>query len=238
VIFPWGTELEMAIMNRKYDWVFFDLDGTLADSIPALYEIYKAFLAGFGLAGSRAEFEELNGSSLPEIIAALKSHHNLKSDVSTLMTAYSEIITRSYHIYVKPVAGAEGVLQALNCSGYKLMLVTSSNVEIASSFIRGQEWDKYFDDYVFGNEITKAKPDPEIYRLAIKKAGIRPDAVVVVEDSCNGAASARYAGIEVVGFAANHTEIALAEAGAGTVISRLNEILNILEVASVREHVI
>lgn len=228
----------MAIMNRKYDWVFFDLDGTLADSIPALYEIYKVFLAGFGLAGSKAEFEELNGSSMLEIIAALKSHHNLKSEVPTLMTAYSELIDRSYHKYVKPMAGAEGVLQVLNHSGYKLMLVTSSNVEIASGFIRGQAWEKYFNDYVFGNEITKAKPDPEIYELAIKKAGIRPEAVVAVEDSCNGVASARSAAIEVIGFAGNHTKTALAEAGAGIVISQLNEILYILEVASVGEQVI
>ena len=52
--------------NIKIDWIFFDLDGTLADSLPAMYQVYLNYLTDFGQNGSKEEFEELNGPSLVE----------------------------------------------------------------------------------------------------------------------------------------------------------------------------
>jgi HAD superfamily hydrolase (TIGR01509 family) len=219
-----------AIMNNKYNWIFFDLDGTLADSIPAMYQVYLDFLSKFDKKGTREEFEELNGPSLTEIVSVLKTRYGLIDDDVFLMNSYKEKIQDAYKNIVKPMNGAGDILAALKNRDYKLLLVTSASQEVAEEFVKHQGWSKYFQDYVFGNEIKKAKPASEIYELALKKTNVSSDSVVIVEDSYNGIKSAKGAGAFVIGLANNQTKKELSKAGADITISRLKEILSILEV--------
>ena len=219
-----------AIMNKKYNWIFFDLDGTLADSIPTMYQVYLNFLTEFDKKGTKEEFEELNGPSLTEIISVLKTRYGLIDDDVFLMNSYKEKIQDAYKNIVKPMSGAGDILEALKNRGYKLLLVTSASQEIANEFIKHQRWSKYFRDYVFGNEIKKAKPASEIYDRALKKVKASSDSVVIVEDSCNGIKSAKGTGALVIGLANNQAKEELSKAGANTTISQLKEILSILEV--------
>lgn len=216
--------------NKKYNWIFFDLDGTLADSIPAMYQVYLDFLNEFNKRGTKEEFEELNGPSLPEIVSILKIRYGLVGDEVSLVDLYKKQILDAYKNIVKPMNGAGDILEALKNSGYKLLLVTSASQEIANEFIRHQRWSNYFQDYVFGNEINKAKPASEIYDCALKKANASSDSVFIVEDSYNGVKSAKGTGAFVVGLENNQTKEELTKAGADITISRLNEILSILEV--------
>ena len=217
-------------MNKKYNWIFFDLDGTLADSIPAMYQVYLNFLTEFDKKGTKEEFEELNGPSLTEIISVLKTRYGLIDNDVFLMNSYKEKIQDAYKNIVKPMSGAGDILEALKNRGYKLLLVTSASQEVVEEFVTHQGWDKYFKDYVFGNEIKKAKPASEIYELALKKANTSSDSVVMVEDSYNGIKSAKGAGAFVIGLANNQTKEELSKAGADITISRLKEVLLILEV--------
>ena len=217
-------------MNKKYNWIFFDLDGTLADSIPAMYQVYLDFLNKFDRSGTKEEFEELNGPSLTEIVSALKARYGLVDDEDFLVGFYKEKILDAYKKIVKPMNGASDVLEALKSRGYKLLLVTSASQEVAEEFVKHQGWSKYFNDYVFGNEVKKAKPASEIYELALNKVNNISGSVVVIEDSCNGIKSAKGIGAFVVGLANNQTKGELIKAGADITILRLEEILSILEV--------
>lgn len=215
---------------KKIDWIFFDLDGILADSIPAMYQVYLNFLNKFDKSGTKEEFEELNGPSLSEIVSILKTRYSLVDEEVFLIDFYKEKILDAYKNIVKPMNGASDVLEVLKSRGYKLLLVTSAIQEIAMKFIKHQEWSKYFQDYVFGNEIEKAKPASEIYDRALKKAKDSSDSVVIVEDSYNGIKSAKGTGAFVVGLTNNQTKEELLKAGANITISQLKEILSILEV--------
>ena len=217
-------------MNRKFNWVFFDLDGTLADSIPAMYQVYLDFLSKFDKRGTKEEFEELNGPSLSEIVSVLKTRYGLVDDDVFLIDLYKEKILDAYKNIVKPMNGTSYVLEVLKRRGYQLLLVTSASQEIAMEFVKQQRWGKYFQNYVFGNEIKKAKPASEIYELAFKKANASSDLVVIVEDSSNGIKSAKGTGAFVVGLADNQTKEELSKAGANITISQLKEILSISEV--------
>ena len=205
-------------------WIFFDLDGTLADTIPALYGVYLDFLKKFEKKGAKKEFTILSGPSLPEIIAKLKSKYNLKYEEGALLKIYQELISFSY-TSIRPSANAGAVLQKLNKLNYKLMLVTSADRDIAMKFISNQGWQKYFHNYVLGNEVKNSKPNPAIYNLALEKAGVAPDEAVAIEDSPNGVLSAKRAGSLVIGLAEIETKNTLLEAGADIVVSGLKDIL-------------
>jgi len=215
--------------KNQHSWIFFDLDGTLADSIPALHHVYLDFLGKFDKKGKKEEFEELNGSSLPEIVSILKARYGLVDDKVSLIDFYKAKILDAYKNVVKPMIGANTLLEVLKSRGYKLSLVTSSEKDIALEFIRRQRWEQYFQCYVFGDEIKKAKPASDIYDLALKRTNAPLDSVVVIEDSCNGIKSAKATGAFVIGLINSQTKEALLSSGANITISSLKEIKQILE---------
>ena len=110
-----------------------------------------------------------------------------------------------------------------------MAVTTSGALPFVQDFIRSQNWTQYFTNYLFGDDTFEAKPSPEIYNLALKQAAVPPEAVVVVEDSCNGVISAKGAGPYVIGLGGNQTKESLLQAGADITISRLGELLFLLK---------
>lgn len=217
----------MANMNSETRWIFFDLDGTLADSIDTMYTIYLRFLAKFNAKGTPEEFNEMNGLSLTQIVTLCKERYQIAEN--DLYNLYKNEIIHAYTNDVKPVSDAHNTLQKLHELGYQFLLTTAAAQEIAMAFIKQQNWEKYFNYYVFGDDVSKGKPDPEIYGLALKKANISSKTVIAIEDSPNGIKAAKGQNISVIGFANHHSKNDLINAGATRVISELNEIFSILE---------
>ncbi|HET7012129.1 MAG TPA: HAD-IA family hydrolase [Anaerolineales bacterium] len=57
-----------------------------------------------------------------------------------------------------------------------------------------------------GDVVSKKKPDPEIYKLALEKTGLRPEECLVVEDSRNGVLAGKAAGMRVLATTNVYTE--------------------------------
>ena len=57
---------------------------------------------------------------------------------------------------------------------------------------------QYFDDYICGNEVTKGKPNPEIFLTACKKLKVNPEDALVLEDSEAGIQAAYDGHIKVI----------------------------------------
>ncbi len=187
----------MAILN-KYEWIFFDMDGTLADSINQMYGIYQDFLKEHKLHGTLGEFSKLNGPSLKEIVSYLKKRYTLKENMNKLMVQYEKKMIEAYGNKILPRKGSNRLLTTLKKNNYKLALVTSANKKIATEFIKNNNWKKFFSVIVFGDEVKNSKPKPDIYQLCLKKTRADKKRVIVVEDSENGYKSALNAGLNCV----------------------------------------
>ncbi len=179
-------------------WIFWDLDGTLADSVPALYQAYRGFLKDRKARPTKTEFDRLNGPALPEIVRHLKRKHGLKAAEKELLKAYREKIRTVYARRAKLMKGARRVLSGLSREGYRHALVSSASASLAVPVLRKNRIASYFDHSVFGDGLKRAKPHPEIYRRALKKTSAEPRNVWAIEDSRNGALSARRAGVRVI----------------------------------------
>ena len=82
--------------------LFLDLDGTLADSVTALKNVYHSFLASFGANGDEVEFQRLNGPPLGEIIERLRMAHKLPGTPADLLQKYSAMVSQAQQS-VRPV---------------------------------------------------------------------------------------------------------------------------------------
>lgn len=190
----WGKGCEQLPAGR---WVMLDLDGTLCDSLPTMLEVYREFLRTFGVEGSREEFEKLNGPSLREIVRYLREQHDLPGSEDELFAVYRQRVLRAYGTRVQPMPGAGELLVHLREMGRKLALVTSSDEAWALPAIKRWGWLECFDELVFGDMVSRAKPAPDIYEHALRLTGAKRYEAVVLEDSSNGQRSAQDAGLAV-----------------------------------------
>jgi HAD superfamily hydrolase (TIGR01509 family) len=174
--------------------LFLDLDGTLADSLPALRRVYDDFLAQSGHSGSDAEFNSLNGPPLADIVARLVKAHGLGGAPEDWLARYRDILA-SAHAAAPPRAGAITMLERARTLGWMIAVVTSAPHDVARAWLRGAGLAALIDHVVGGDEVKRGKPDPEPYRLALSRVGCDAAVSLAVEDSITGAQAALGAGL-------------------------------------------
>lgn len=90
--------------------------------------------------------------------------------------------------------GLRGLLQALRQRGVPMAVASSSHEWEVRRNLDRADIAGYFDVIVHGDEVSRSKPDPEIYALACARLGLAPGDCVALEDSRNGLLSAHAAG--------------------------------------------
>ena len=81
----------------------------------------------------------------------------------------------------------------------KIKIAIGSSSKNAPLILERLGLNDYFDAVVDGNDLTKSKPDPQVFLLAAKRLGVPPEHCVVVEDADAGVEAALAAGMRVVG---------------------------------------
>jgi len=81
---------------------------------------------------------------------------------------------------------------------FKLGLVTNTDKEVGQKVLQKLGVSNIFDITLFGDDVKKKKPNPEIYKLAAKKLGIKPHKILVFEDSVEGVKAATEAKMPVI----------------------------------------
>jgi HAD superfamily hydrolase (TIGR01509 family) len=99
-------------------------------------------------------------------------------------------------LQLKP--GAADLLPALKKAGYRLAVASSSPRDMVLTNLGRTGIDSYFDVVVCGDEVSRGKPDPDIFLLAAERLGLLPGDCYVLEDSPNGIRAGHRAGCSVL----------------------------------------
>jgi len=94
--------------------------------------------------------------------------------------------------------GVKRLMKEVNDAGLILGVCTTSNERSAKAVAYGVLKDIDFEFVLAGDVVSKKKPDPEIYNLALEKTGLKPKECIVIEDSRNGVLAAHAAGLNIV----------------------------------------
>ena len=103
----------------------------------------------------------------------------------------------------EPLPAMPGVLELVQAArddpSVRLAIATSGNKDKQFPVIEGAglrpEW---FDAVITGDDVTRKKPDPQIYLVTAERLGIPPDRCVVFEDAPVGVTAAKAAGMKCV----------------------------------------
>lgn len=109
-----------------------------------------------------------------------------------LRRAFSVDYINTHGLPVKP--GLREILQWLRAENIPAVLATSCDREKALRYVDMAGVSDYFSGAIFGSELEKSKPEPEIFLKAAACVGADPKACVVLEDSPNGLKAAKAAG--------------------------------------------
>ncbi len=105
-------------------------------------------------------------------------------------------IRKTEGIPVKP--GLFELLDYIRSHGLRCAVATSTHRDSAGETLhRIGAWD-YLDAVVYGDEVARGKPEPDIFLAAARAIGIEPDSCMVIEDSINGIKAGYAAGMRVV----------------------------------------
>jgi putative hydrolase of the HAD superfamily len=91
-------------------------------------------------------------------------------------------------------------VRTLRAAGVTCVLLSNS---LGRKPYAGYELESLFDDLVVSGEVGLRKPQPEIYELAASKAGVPPQACVMIDDFEHNAVAARAVGMHAI----HHTDV-------------------------------
>ncbi|KAK8883852.1 Pseudouridine-5'-phosphatase [Tritrichomonas musculus] len=189
----------MTCWNHPIKAVIFDNDGTFLDTMNFYFEASNHTL---GKKIPQDFFNSVNG--MDDFTVSAKIVEKYKLDVSP----HDFYMKRNEYVdkllpNSKPFPGVVELIEKFKKKGYKVGLATSAEAEKTNlKFSKIPEVFNIFDAVTTKSDVTKAKPDPEIFFKCSEKLGnFDPSNILVFEDAANGIKAANAAGMASSFFA-------------------------------------
>ena len=186
----------------KYKAVLFDLDGVIVTTDECHYKGWKKLADEEDIYFDRTINQRQRGVSRMESLEVLLE----KAEKEYTESEKNEMAERKnnyYREYIKSLTpddilpGVMDFCTMLRENGVKLAIGSSS--KNTPTILEGIGLESYFDGVADGNQISKSKPDPEVFLLAAKLVGVDPSDCLVVEDAEAGVEAALAGGMDVLG---------------------------------------
>lgn len=183
-----------------------DLDGVIIDSSEfhklSWFEVMKKRGAKF----TEDDFKETFGMT-NELIIKKFIPNATEDEIKKISEEKEEIYRNLARGKIKPIEGANELLEFLWSKGFKMALVSSTPKENIDFISDELGIGKFFDVVISGSDISKGKPDPECYIKAIEKLKVKPSKCYVIEDSQHGIEAGKRAGAKCIGVLTTHKDL-------------------------------
>jgi len=187
--------------------LFFDLDGTLIDSVPELAEALNSMLKSL----NRTTFSEStirywvgNGAEVLVTRALLGeadiSNHTLSSEeieeaLAIFLEAYARCSAHGAHLYPQ----VKETLEVLKKRGYRLAIITNKPTRFVAPILEKLQIIDLFETFLGGDALSQKKPHPLPLLHLCEVLCIEAEEAVMIGDSSNDILAAKAAKIESIG---------------------------------------
>ncbi len=176
--------------------VFFDWDGTLVDSFGFLHAAHNYARKALGIhAFTLEDFAQHFGK--PRETLYVKLYGDQREEAKK---HFEEYVTKHHVEHLKPLDGAEEVLQVIKHIGIPMGVITNKKRTLVEAEVKAFGWDHFFDVLVGAGDAANDKPSPDPLLLGLAKAEGEVDHqdVWLVGDTENDTACSNEAGCKTI----------------------------------------
>lgn len=202
------------------------MDGVLVDNMQIHARAFDIFYERHGIVNRRNVLKEFSGLGNdeimrrlfpPEVIAEQGGWQALSDEKETI---YREL----YEPIIEPTKGLLGFLEALRRAEIRCAVGSSAGMRNIEFVVDKCGIASYFDAVISSEQVTRCKPDPEIYLKAAEALQLSPGECIVFEDSGAGIEAGHRAGMKVVALATTLSREELAGTTAALVIDDFTQL--------------
>ena len=187
----------MESLNRTFKAAIFDMDGLILDSERTVLSCWEKIGEKYGFKDIVTYGISVIGKNKKATIDEFERVYGEPGDryEKELREIYNGLAEKGL-VPLKPHALA--LLASMKNAGMKLAIASSSTREEVTSQMEMLGALPYFDTCVCGDQVTRSKPDPEIFLLACDALGVKPEEAIGLEDSFNGVRACKASGLYTI----------------------------------------
>lgn len=185
-------------METKYQWYFFDLDGTLTDPKEGITKCFQYALVALGK--ESPSLDELERYIGPPLLTSFREFFEEEAEAMEAVEKYRERFVSKGITENRVYEGMEEVLKAAKAQGKKLALATSKPQPLAEMVMEYFRLTPYFDVLMGALDDIQTKAD--VIRRALQAAGLQKEdkpQVIMVGDRVHDIAGAKECGLTSLG---------------------------------------
>ena len=199
-------------MHRNHSYpcaVIWDMDGVLIDSGEFHYAAWGETLNALcrrplTLEDFRRTFGQRNSEMLRAVLGADITEDEIDLLATEKEQRYRTLVrTRG----IQPLPGVLMWLESLHQAGWRHAIASSAPRLNLDAILDTVHIGNYFDALVTAEDVSRGKPDPEVYLAAARKLGVPPERCIVIEDAPAGVEGARRAGMACIGVLTSHDHL-------------------------------
>lgn len=179
--------------HPKSEALIFDLDGTLADTMPAHYIAWVEVSTSNGFVFTEELFYKLAGVPTFKIVSILNDMFDKNMDPEATHEQKENAFLKQIKT-IKPIQAVMDVVKE-NYKKIPMSVGTGGVPDVAALTLEAIGAEKYFDIIVTARDVKNFKPAPDTFLVCAERMGIAPERCEVFEDSELGLQAARSAGM-------------------------------------------
>lgn len=179
--------------------VIFDLDGVLFDGVDLHFKSFNKALSHVDekYVISSADEHKFNGVPTRMKLKKLTEERGLSVEYHQQVWEHKQQFFLESISSMGEDAHKIRLMSSLKESGYKIAVASNSIAATVEEVLARKGLNEYVDLYLSNDDVTRPKPDPEIYAACVKRLGLSPTECIVVEDSFVGKTAANASGCHV-----------------------------------------
>ena len=185
--------------------VALDMDGLLFDTERLYWEVGDTVLQRRGCRFSKELQRRMMGRVGVASMQQMIEFHSLDDSPEQLLQESDALYGQMLSEDLLPMPGLDQWIDLLQRLKLPFGLATSSRRKFVEVIIESVSWRDRLTFMLTGDDVTRGKPDPQMYLMAAQELSIDPSQMLVLEDSGNGCAAAVAAGAYTVAVPSEHT---------------------------------
>ena len=171
--------------------ILFDMDGVLIDAREWHFHALNDALAHFGFNISReSHLTTYDGLPTKIKLDMLSKTHHLPVGLHTLINSLKQKYTIQYsYNHCRPKFNHRKALSRLSLK-YKIAICSNSVRNTIETMMDLSNLNSYLDLIISNQDVSKPKPDPEMYLTAMNKLNLKPKECLIIEDNDHGVQAA------------------------------------------------